>query len=64
MHSLPLTILLKGPIVFLPDGRMEIQLYNEKAVDIDVEIGTGSNVDLVIPANELRITLVSKMVKS
>lgn len=64
MHSLPLTILLKGPIVFLPDGRMEIQLYNEKAVDIDVEIGTGSNVDLVIPENELRITLVSKMVKS
>ncbi|MAA70484.1 MAG: hypothetical protein CL679_02030 [Bermanella sp.] len=64
MHSLPLTILLKGPIVFLPDGRMEIQLYNEKAVDIGVEIGSGSNVDLVIPKEELRITLVSKMVKS
>jgi methionine-rich copper-binding protein CopC len=64
MHSLPLQILLKGPIVFLPDGRMEIQLHNEEAVDIGVEIGSGSNVDLVIPKEELRITLVSKMVKS
>ena len=67
MHSLPLTIKLKGPIVFLVDGRMEIQLKNAEAVEIDVEIDSplgGSNVDLVIPKEELAITLVSKMVKS
>lgn len=67
MHSLPLTILLNGPIVFLPDGRMEIQLKNEEEVDIGVVIESflgDSNVDLAIPKGELSITLVSKMVKS
>lgn len=67
MHSLPLTILLNGPIVFLPDGRMEIQLRNEEAVDIGVVIDSplgSSDVDLQIPEGELAITLVSKMVKS
>ncbi|NVK36406.1 MAG: Ig-like domain-containing protein [Gammaproteobacteria bacterium] len=67
MHSLPLTILLNGPIVFLPDGRMEIQLKNEEEVDIGVVIESplgDSNVDLAIPKGELAITLVSKMVKS
>ncbi|MGR6874240.1 Ig-like domain-containing protein [Pseudomonas sp. HK3] len=67
MHSLPLTIQLRGPIVFLADGRMEIQLKNAQAVDIGVVIDSplgSSDVDLVIPEGELAITLVSKMVKS
>ena len=67
MHSLPLTIYLNGPIVFLPDGRMEIQLKNDEPVDIGVVIDSplgSSDVDLVIPKGELAITLVSKMVKS
>ena len=67
MHSLPLTIYLNGPIVFLPDGRMEIQLKNDEPVDIGVVIDSplgSSDVDLVIPEGELAITLVSKMVKS
>ena len=64
MHSLPLTIELYGPIVFLPDGRMEIKLLNTNTVDIDVEVGSDSTVDLKIYPNDLSINLVSKMVKS
>ncbi len=64
LHSLPLTIELYGPIIFLPDGRMEIQLLNTNTVDIDVEVGDDSNVDLRIYPNDLSINLVSKMVKS
>lgn len=64
MHSLPLTIDLYGPIVFLPDGRMEIKLQNTNTVDIDVEVGSDSHVDLKILPYDLSINLVSKMVKS
>ena len=67
MHSLPLTFHLNGPIVFLIDGRMEIQLKNKQAVNVGVVIDSplgSSDVDLVIPEGELAITLVSKMVKS
>lgn len=64
MHSLPLTINLYGPIVFLPDGRMEIKLQNTNTVDIDVEVGDSSHVDLKIYPKDLSINLVSKMVKS
>lgn len=64
MHSLPLTIELYGPIVFLPDGRMEIQLENTNTVDIPVVVGDDSNVDLIIKPSDLSINLVSKMVKS
>ena len=64
MHSLPLTINLYGPIVFLPDGRMEIKLQNTNTVDIDVEVGDSSHVDLKIYPQDLSINLVSKMVKS
>lgn len=64
MHSLPLTIELYGPIVFLPDGRMEIKLQNTNTVDINVEVGSDSHVDLKIYPQDLSINLVSKMVKS
>jgi hypothetical protein len=64
MHSLPLTINLYGPVVFLPDGRMEIKLQNTNTVNIDVEVGDSSHVDLKIYPQDLSINLVSKMVKS
>ncbi len=63
MHSLPLTIELYGPIVFLPDGRMEIKLRNTNTVNIDIKIGDDSNVDLRIYPKDLSVNLVSKMVK-
>jgi hypothetical protein len=66
MHSLPLTLELYGPVTFLEDGRMEIQLSNTEIVDIDVIIESflgDSNVYLKIPKGELSINLVSKIVK-
>jgi methionine-rich copper-binding protein CopC len=64
LHSYPLTIELYGPVTFLPDGRMNIELKNMNQVDIDVAVGSSSNVDLKIYPNDLSISLVSKMVKS
>ncbi|MFT5592869.1 MAG: hypothetical protein ACI8SR_001235 [Oceanicoccus sp.] len=67
MHSLPLTLELEGPVSFLPDGRMEIELTNTKMVDIDVVINTPINpskVYLKIPKEALIINLVSSPVKS
>ena len=66
MHSLPLTIELSGPVKFIEDGRMEIQLSNLETVDIDVVIESflgDSDVFLKIPKNALSINLVSKMTK-
>ena len=66
MHSLPLTIDLKGPVNFIEDGRMEISLSNTEIVDIDVVIESflgDSDVYLKIPKNALSINLVSKMTK-
>ncbi|EAT13176.1 Ig-like domain-containing protein [Bermanella marisrubri] len=64
LHSYPLTVELYGPIVFLPDGRMEIQLKNQNNVQLNVEIGDSSSVNLEIRPQDLSINLVSKMVKS
>ncbi len=66
MHSLPLTLNLRGPVLFLPDGRMEIELTNLQMVDIDVFIDTpfsDSTVYLKIPKEALIINLVSSPVK-
>lgn len=67
LHSLPLTMNLTGPVTFLADGRMEVQLTNIDPVDIDVEItifGTGAaGVQLVIDTGALSLNLVSRLVK-
>ena len=67
LHSLPLTMNLTGPVTFLADGRMEVQLTNIDAVDINVDItifGFGAaGVQLVIPAGELSLNLVSRLIK-
>lgn len=66
MHSLPLTLKLKGPVSFLADGRMEINLSNTEMVDIDVLIESflgDSDVFLKIPKGALSINLVSNIIK-
>lgn len=37
-YSYPITLQLTGPIVFLPDGRMEIGQLNSNAVSLDVKL--------------------------
>lgn len=67
LHSLPLTMNLTGPVTFLADGRMEVQLTNIDPVDIDVEItifGFGAaGVLLSIKEGGLSLNLVSRLVK-
>ncbi len=61
MHSKPLDILLKGPVTFLPDGRMHVALKNLADVPLTVNIsaiGLSGHIDMNIPAGEMHITLV------
>lgn len=64
LHSLPLTMHLTGPVTFLEDGRMEVQLTNSEAVAIDVEIGGNTaEVNLAIEVGDLSLNLVSRLIK-
>ncbi len=61
LSSKPLTIALKGPVTFLPDGRMHVALKNLADVPLTVNIsalGLSGNVDLRIPQGEMHVTLV------
>ncbi|HET7502779.1 MAG TPA: Ig-like domain-containing protein [Kofleriaceae bacterium] len=62
LHSKPLSVVLRGPLRFLPDGRIAIAVKNVAdvalTVSIDAVILSGS-VDLLIPAGEMKLQLVS-----
>jgi hypothetical protein len=63
LHSKPLSVTLKGPVTFLADGRIAIAAANTADVPITINISTplgNGNVDLVIPANEMKLQLLSK----
>ena len=63
MHSKPLSVSLEGPLTFLPDGRIAITLRNRAdvpiSVGIDAPLGITGAVDLVVPAGEMKLQLVS-----
>ena len=64
LHSLPLTMNLTGPVTFLADGRMEVQLANIDPVDIGVKIGgVAAGVSLKIDTGALSLNLVSRLIK-
>ncbi len=64
LHSLPLIMNLTGPVTFLADGRMEVELTNIDPVDIDVKIGGGAaSVFLKIDTGALSLNLVSRLIK-
>jgi len=62
LHSKPLSVVLRGPLRFLPDGRISIAVKSiadiALTVNIDATILSGS-VKLLIPAGEMKIQLVS-----
>jgi hypothetical protein len=65
LKSKPLSMTLKGPVGFRPDGRMEVALRNVADVQLSVNIsslGTGA-VNLRIPAGEMRITLAGPLLR-
>ncbi len=64
LHSKPLSLLLEGPVTFLPDGRIAIALTNvlevPVEVNIDAPLGLGGSVQMVLPAGEMRLQLLSR----
>jgi len=63
LHSKPLSVSLRGPLRFLPDGRIAIAVTNVADVPLTVNIsaplGVSGTVTMVIPRGELKIQLVS-----
>ena len=63
LHSKPLTAILRGPMTFLPDGRISIALANTAdlpvVVNIDAPLGVDGRVNMIVPANEMKLSLVS-----
>ncbi len=56
-----LDLVLKGPVTFLPDGRMKVALANTGDVPMTVNIsslGLKGHIDLRIPRGEMRLNVV------
>jgi hypothetical protein len=61
LNSKPLDVVLKGPVTFLPDGRMDVALANLDDVPLSVNIkalGLGGTINMRIPKGEMHLTLV------
>jgi methionine-rich copper-binding protein CopC len=63
IESKPLDVTLRGPVVFRPDGRLQISLFNEALVEISVEVsaplGLNGQLFLEIPPSGMLLDLVS-----
>ncbi|MBX3157563.1 MAG: Ig-like domain-containing protein [Deltaproteobacteria bacterium] len=63
LHSKQLSVTLKGPVSFLPDGRIAISVANVAEVPvtvaIDAPLGVGGTVEMVVPAGEMKLQLLS-----
>ncbi|MBA3459382.1 MAG: Ig-like domain-containing protein [Deltaproteobacteria bacterium] len=63
LHSKPLSMTLKGPVSFLPDGRIAISVANTAdlpvVVKADAALGLGGNINMKVPAGEMKLQLLS-----
>lgn len=62
LHGKPLSIAVRGPLRFLPDGRIAIAVTNVADVPIDVNFQGGDlagAVNMLVPAGGLKLQLVS-----
>jgi len=62
LHSKPLSVSLRGPVRFLPDGRIAIAATNVADVPLSVTIsgpGLTGAVNMVVPSSEMKLQLVS-----
>ncbi|CAN5456008.1 hypothetical protein BH11MYX1_BH11MYX1_34100 [soil metagenome] len=68
LHSKELALSLKGPLTFLPDGRISIAVANTADIPLKIHIDTtiagGSNVYLVLPAGQMKLQLLSPALRS
>lgn len=66
LHSLPLTAIVKGPITFMPDGRIVIEQANVNDIDLTISIssiaGSGT-IGLRIPAGAMQLQLTGNPLK-
>jgi len=64
LHSKPLSLVLEGPVTFLPDGRIAIAVANTEDVPVTVSInaplGVSGSVQMLVPKNEMKLQLVSR----
>jgi hypothetical protein len=64
MRSKPLSVSLEGPLEFRADGRIAISLRNTAevpiTVGIDAPLGITGAVNLVVPAGEMKLQLMSR----
>jgi hypothetical protein len=67
LHSKPLTVTLRGPMRFLPDGRLVITVDNIADVPISVNIDNGAGVsgavEMLVPRGEMKLQLISRPVR-
>lgn len=66
LASKPLSVVLKGPVTFRADGRMDVALRNLADVSMKVNISAlllPGSIDLRIPAGEMRITLAGPVLR-
>ncbi len=64
LASKKLSVTLKGPVTFRPDGRMDIALRSLADVTLTVNISAlllPGSIDLRIPAGEMRVTLAGPL---
>ncbi len=63
LHSKAMSAVLRGPVSFLADGRIQIAVANladiAVAVAIDAPLGLGGSVNMIVPAGEMKLQLVS-----
>ncbi|HEY5937729.1 MAG TPA: Ig-like domain-containing protein [Kofleriaceae bacterium] len=67
LHSKELLVQLEGPVTFLPDGQIRIQLSNVTdipiSIHIDAPLGLSGNIDMVLPRGEMRLQLLSRLLR-
>jgi hypothetical protein len=66
LHSKELAPVLKGPVSFRDDGRMDVDLRSLSDVPVVVNLSSGvgnGTINLLIPAGEMHITLAGPVLR-
>ncbi len=66
LKSKALPVAFKGPVTFLPDGRMQVALKSLNEANIKVNVRTlflTGSLDLKIPAGEMKLNLLGPLVR-
>ena len=66
IHSLPLTALVKGPITFLEDGRIQIEQVNVADIELEINVssiaGSGA-LKMLIGASAMQLNVIGNPLK-